>query len=162
MNERIENMAVTIVNSGKRLDWFETKCPHCGTELTYARYDVQAHVRWKNGFVYCPSCRNPVGHEEEKMCQTEEEYIASIPEGIARKYQSQLKVFRILRNIFIPVGLVLMIVLTIVLSAIYSQDQVKYDGLLFWIGFSFLFGLSLLIAAGVFKRMIRNRRAYDW
>ena len=155
-------MAVNIVNSGKRLDWFKVKCPHCGTELKYARYDVQAHVRWKNGFIYCPSCRNPVGHEEGNLCQTEEDYKASIPELTAKKYRNQLKIFKILRNVFIPVGLLTMIVLTMVLSVIYSKDQVKYDSLLFWIGFSFLFGLSLLIAAAVFKKMIRNRRCYDW
>ena len=155
-------MAIKIINNGNRLDWFNAKCPHCGTELKYARYDVLAHVRWPKGFIYCPNCRNPIGHEEENLCQKEEEYKASIPESTAKIYRTQLKIFKLLRRIFIPVGLLTMIVLTMVLSIIYSKDPTTHDGLLFWIGFSFLFGLSLLIAAGVFKTLIKNRRCYDW
>ena len=155
-------MAVEIVKSERPLDWFEVTCPHCGAELRYPRYDVQAHGRWPNGFIYCPKCKNPVGHEETNLCQSEDDYKKMVPYSIASSFQSQLKLLRILRAVFIPLGLIMMIVVTTLLSFLYAQDPYKGPYTPVFITISFLFGLGLLITASIFKKMIRNRRAYDW
>ena len=51
-------MAVKISSQKGSFDQFKTKCPHCGVELEYTRNDIQPHRRWKNGFFYCPRCKN--------------------------------------------------------------------------------------------------------
>ena len=65
-------MAVRAV-SGRSNDRFEVKCPICGTTLQYSRRDVRPHGRWPNGFIYCRSCKQPVGHNESNMIASSEE-----------------------------------------------------------------------------------------
>ena len=153
-------MAVRIGSRKGSFDQFKTKCPHCGVELEYTRTDIQPHRRWKNGFFYCPRCKNPVGHEESNLVQSGEEFLRSLPkEKIEEslKYANQNKVLRILRNIFIPVGLASLIFGTVAFSILmvnYGNTLGYYVGLIV----CFTGGIALLIAARVFKTMIINRR----
>ena len=153
-------MAIKISDSKGSFDQFKTKCPHCGAELEYARTDIRAHVRWKNGFFYCPRCKNPVGHEEGNLVQSGEEYLKSLPkEKIEQslKYASQNKALRILRSIFIPVGLVSLIVGSITCISLTTIDEYRYGAYIgLWV--CFFGGIALLIAARVFKTMIFNRK----
>lgn len=56
-------MAKIVDNKGY-YDYFEAKCPHCGSTVRYSRREIKAHNRWPNGFIYCPKCKTPIGHEE--------------------------------------------------------------------------------------------------
>ena len=153
-------MAVRISSRKGSFDQFKTKCPHCGVELEYTRNDIQPHRRWKNGFFYCPRCKNPVGHEESNLVQSGEEFLRNLPkEKIEEslKYANQNKVLRILRSIFIPVGLVTLIFGTIAFSILMANDSNRFG---YYVGLLVCFfgGIALLIAARVFKTMIINRR----
>ena len=153
-------MAIRISDKKGSFDQFKTKCSHCGAELEYTRTDIRSHARWRNGFFYCPRCNNPVGHDEQNLVQTGEEYLKSLPkESIEQslKYASQNKVLKILRAIFIPVGWLVLVIGSIafsVLAATEGHEQEGYIGL----GICFFGGIALLIAARVFKTMIINRR----
>ena len=152
-------MAVTITNGQGKFDKFKTKCSHCGVELQYSRRDIRAHPRWKDGFIYCPNCKNPIGYNEEYLLK-EETYNADqrkIDESVAKKYRTQVKVLRILRGVFVPCGFIFMLVvpfLLVILGAFYKPD---FTYSFIWITLSFFFGLGLLIAAKIFKNMIISR-----
>ena len=40
------------------------ECPHCDFEIRYDLNQVRAHRKWPNGFIYCPNCDKPVGHNK--------------------------------------------------------------------------------------------------
>ena len=52
-----------IVNRDGAYDIFRSKCPRCGVEFEYSRRSIRPHRRWPNGFVYCPKCKMPIGHD---------------------------------------------------------------------------------------------------
>ena len=55
--------------SYKRQMWtsgyeYRARCPKCGTFLSYFDRDLQYRAWYANGFVYCPTCREPIRHNE--------------------------------------------------------------------------------------------------
>ena len=146
-----------IVNNYGAFDHFKTKCPHCGVEIEYTRRDIRAHVRWDNGFIYCPICKEPFGHDEKFLITSGEEIIKNTPKHVIDEYRSQVKVFKILRAIFLPVGLVTMIIMPFVFIILGTAKEIQIANSSLYAAICFFIGLSLVIASGVFRTMIRNR-----
>lgn len=43
---------------------YKQTCDKCGTSFLYNDYKLGFRMWFKDGFVYCPKCRNPLGHNE--------------------------------------------------------------------------------------------------
>ena len=152
-------MAVRISNTYGSYDRFKVKCPICGSELEYTRRDVRAHARWKNGFIYCPKCRNPVGHDEANLIEKGQDRLTSLYGESEEKYAKDIEVLKILRTIFIPVGIVLLVI-SFVLALLFELNPMESYAYLIILSFLlFPIGLGMLIASGVFTNAIRNRQA---
>ena len=55
--------------SYKRALWtsgysYRIRCPYCGTNISYTDRDLGYRSWYPNGFVYCPTCRKPLRHNE--------------------------------------------------------------------------------------------------
>ena len=66
-------MAIKIENQNSANDVFKVTCPSCGRALSYERKDIRFHRRWPNGFIYCPGCKAPIGHNEANLFKTGKE-----------------------------------------------------------------------------------------
>lgn len=66
-------MAVKIESQNCANDVFKVTCPSCGRALSYERRDVKSHRRWPNGYIYCPGCKAPIGHNEANLFKTGDE-----------------------------------------------------------------------------------------
>ena len=157
-------MAQIVSNNFVSQDRFKVKCPICGSEIVYFRKEVRAHVRWKNGFIYCPKCKNPLGHDEANIIEKGEEHFSNISEKELVKYTKEIKVLKILRAIFIPTGTVTLVVSVILLMLVATNvlkvsDHLEYMFDVYLFLFLFTLGLGMLIASGVFKAGIRNRQS---
>ena len=152
-------MAVKISNSFGSYDRFKVMCPICGCELEYTRRDVRAHARWRNGFIYCPKCKSPIGHDEANIIEKGEEHFSSISETDLQKYTKEISVFRTLRTIFIPVGIVSLVASLVFIIAIITKVFITRVYVRAIFDFLFTVGLGTLLASGVLRTGIRNRQA---
>ena len=157
-------MAQIVSNNFVSQDRFNVRCPICGSEIVYFRKEVRAHVRWKNGFIYCPKCKNPLGHDEANIIEKGEERFSNVSEEELKKYTKEIRVLKILRAIFVPVGIVTLVASVIMLmllatKVLPSSGIQEYTYKMYLFAFLFMLGLGMLIASGVFKAGIRNRQA---
>ena len=86
-------MAIKIENHNSAYDVFKVTCPSCGRALSYERMDVRSHRRWPNGFIYCPGCKAPIGHNEANLFKTGEEIIAKRKAQEEKISQAQIEYF---------------------------------------------------------------------
>lgn len=141
-------------------DIFTSKCPKCGAEVTYSRRDIIIGSRYPEGCALCPSCKTPIAHHESNLTRSGQEYIDNLPRVSKEEYEAckkQAKVLLILHHIFLPVGIVTMIlgpILTIIMMAKY-KDLVNEMFIIS--GSLFVVGLALIITARIFTTMINNR-----
>lgn len=56
-------MAITVIKHGKQT--FKVTCPVCGCEFTYDTDDLKEDL-FKNHYIECPDCKEPVSHMEMK------------------------------------------------------------------------------------------------
>lgn len=150
-------MAVIVTGNKGMYDCFETKCPHCGRTLKYSRNSVRAHYRWPNGFIYCPGCRRPVGHDEANIVSRGDKILkeAAIQEGLTKeKLEKQVEELRVPKNVLLGIGIPLL-----VLGAIFTTMSLFVPKVIWWfIPFAvFNVGLSMTILGGVFSRMINHK-----
>ena len=83
-------MKITSVNGV--YDMFKCQCPKCGVEFEYSRKNIRLHRRWPNGFVYCPKCKAPIGHDNNNFTynrlEKKEEEQANKAKEIAKEIES--------------------------------------------------------------------------
>jgi len=166
-------MARITGNAGS-FDTFKTKCHHCGREITYGRRDIRQHVRWPKGFIYCPACRVPVGHDESNLLKSGEEILrekeelrlkqlaakemkkAGLPMSDELKQalpSPKFKVMRILKIIFLATGIPTLVVgaLGMLITMAIQESYL----LLIFAFVVFPIGLGTTIAGGVLARKLR-------
>ncbi len=108
-------------------DMFKCRCPRCGVEVEYSRRDIRPHRRWSNGFIYCPRCKSPIGHdnnnftfnrlekrEEEKAAQAEKRVEemktpSTLTSDDRDLYAKQIKKCTTFMILFLIFGLIFMI-----------------------------------------------------
>ncbi len=56
-------MGFSRANWHSGLEYKQT-CPTCKTTVTYTDYDLDYRPWFADGFVYCPTCKKPLRHNE--------------------------------------------------------------------------------------------------
>lgn len=160
-------MAKIVDNKGY-YDYFEVKCQHCGSIVRYSRKEIRAHRRWPNGFVYCPKCKNPIGHfeqtlkgnalEDKKVNETatkasQMESVRLISKEEYRTYKDSLSSIQSFRILFLIFG-ILLIVGGFILFLIGSAEVIPpAAGILIGL-FAIHIGIGLLIMRGAFLKRL--------
>ena len=114
-------MSVKITNNEGLYDCFKCKCPKCGVEFEYTRRDIRAHRRWPNGFVYCPRCKIPVGHDNANFSHNKLE-VAKQQQAVEDEkpsnlnYEEYLKYRRKTKTLLIPMILFLVFGISFMIS----------------------------------------------
>lgn len=146
-------MAIVIENVENEKDKFKIKCQCCGRDLTYLRSDIKSHRRWPNGFVYCPGCGTPNGHNEENIIlhgeEIEKQNVAklSIEKLLEehRKYKKLSIILAIISSILIIAGLIAFLFLLLKITSVGNAHDERIYGLFLPIPITFFFiGLFLL------------------
>ena len=149
-----------VANNAGVYDVFKVKCIHCGREITYGRRDIRPHRRWPNGFIYCPGCKVPIGHEESNMFQTGEEVLEKRAQEIQRRAEargnvkalpSQAKTFRVLKIVLLVTGIPTLVAgaLCVMIGA---ANVIPWYATLISALIVFPIGLGCTIAGGVFGK----------
>ena len=157
-------MAIQVTKDTGKYDRFKAKCKYCGKEITYGRNNVRPHRRWPNGFVYCPGCKRPIGHEESNLEISGEELLkqSAIVQNVdADKLERQIRKLRAPKIVLLAVGIPVMVIFAILTTILFFYGLRGIGGawLYFFIYF-FLFhlGLSMVITGGVFARLINHKQ----
>lgn len=165
-------MAVKIVKSNlsktyDKASTFETTCPYCNSVFTYQGYDLKKHRRFKNGYIRCPVCKKPIGHEKGSQIEVYEKNKDFVP--LTRKQinseLAKIEKYKLIRTLFIIFGIVFL-VLSVVLIGVLStsQEVYMYSPYMMMLGMLGTIGLGLLIVnAAVFGTLIKKSRTrvYD-
>lgn len=157
-------MARVADNTG-RYDIFKVKCTHCGREIKYGRKDIRQHRRWPNGFIYCPGCKAPIGHDENNLFESGQEVLDKRAQEIQKRAEerskiqgadvkalpSQAKVYRILKIVLLATGIPTLV--TGALGTLLAGASVFEEALLFIFLFAvFPVGLGATITGGIFSK----------
>ena len=151
-------MSVQVTDKSGIHDRFKTKCPYCGRELTYDRRNVRPHRRWPNGFIFCPGCKRPIGHNEANLFQSGDEVLKEKeaqrkPRDVSNRECP--RAFVVLRSVMFGVGIPTLITgaflftLALILGYNWSINVVFF--------LIFNVGLAMTIAGGIFNKLINER-----
>lgn len=153
-----------VANNTGVYDVFKTKCKHCGREITYGRRDIRPHRRWPDGFIYCPACKQPMGHDEGNMFQTGEEVLEKRAQEIQRRAEARnkgrvninalpakAKTYRILKIVLLATGIPTLVAgaLCVLIGA---ANVIPWYATLICGLLVFPLGLGCTIAGGVFAK----------
>lgn len=154
-------MAIQVTKDTGKYDRFKAKCKYCGKEITYGRNNVRPHRRWPNGFVYCPGCKRPIGHEESNLEISGEELLkqSAIAQNVdADKLERQIRKLRVPKIVLLAVGIPVLVIgavlFTISLTGMFGGSWILR--LIFFLVFNI--GLSMVITGGVFARLINHKQ----
>ena len=165
-------MSVKITSKDGLYDCFKVKCPKCGVEFEYTRRDIRPHRRWPNGFIYCPKCKIPVGHDNDNFTHNKLDDAEKQRQEAARhqsiedekpsklsyeeylQYRREVKTLMIPQILFLIFGISFMIIGTI-LMILWPQTSLAVGmvGLFFTLS-----GIALIVVrAAVFSRMRKDK-----
>lgn len=154
-------MAIQVTKDTGKYDRFKAKCKYCGKEITYGRNNVRPHRRWLNGFVYCPGCKRPIGHEESNLEISGEELLkqSAIAQNVdADKLERQIRKLHAPKIVLLAVGIPVLVIgavlFTISLTGMFGGSWILR--LIFFLVFNI--GLSMVITGGVFARLINHKQ----
>lgn len=151
-------MAIEVKSSAGKFDRFETKCPHCGKKLSYSRENVRAHVRWPNGFIYCPGCKRPIGHNEDNLVEKGEDIVkakANKEGADVERLERQVRQMRAPKIVMFAVGIPVLVVGAILFTiSLAANLGLGYNALFFFI---FNSGLAMTITGGVLSKIINDK-----
>ena len=159
-------MAIRIENEAGAYDRFQITCSHCGRVISYSRKDIKVHRRWPNGFIYCPACKAPIGHDENNLSAQgadviEKEMLSEKEQKDRSAIAAQIRAYKVPKIILLSIGIP-----TLVLGAILTafcwapNSEAGMLGMLIPGLFLFSVGLFMVIFGGAFARRIKARQAY--
>ena len=151
-------MAIEVTKQTGIYDRFKTKCPHCGTELTYTRNNVRPHNRWPNGFIYCPNCKRPIGHDEANLVESGEEVLkkrADYEGADIEQLRNQIRRMRAPKIVLLAVGIPFLVLGAFLFTV--SMTWWSSWGLVIISFLMFNTGLSMTICGGVLSRLIKTK-----